>query len=122
SMTGDQTPDLTPLHVTVTNQPSRRPVPQNAVYLTITLTPGDATQELLPQSDRRIIALVRALDDDIVIGSNRSDVAVGRGAIVPKANTVATEVRDHNAVYIGVPTFAGASSRVALIATYCDER
>ena len=92
-----------------------------AVYQTVRLTSSEPAAPVLPQSDRRIIAFVQALDDDLIISGNQSDASNGAGATVPAANGSPWPVLDSGAVYAYAATYSGGSgtySRVSVTAIY----
>lgn len=92
-----------------------------AVYRTVYLMAADPSQGILPASDKRIIAFIQALDDDIVIGGNQSDVANSSGTTVPQSNGSPWPVLDAGAVYAYAATYSGGSSiysRVSVTAFY----
>lgn len=96
-------------------------------YETYVLTANDPAQCILPDDDKRVIALVQAIDNDIVLGPTNAvagstvntvaGVPQPNGAYIPKANTAPTPVKGGNAVWAGITT-AGSNSRVTVIATY----
>lgn len=105
--------------VRVVNHPAARRPRYRTVFQTITITADEPAQELLPASDDRKIVYVQALDDDVVISGNRSEAAFGAGTIVRKTNTQPWPVQESGPVYVAVPTFGAATSRVTLAAVYC---
>jgi hypothetical protein len=96
------------------------------VYHTVTLTAGEGAQQLMPASRTREIAWVTAIDADIWLGDNLSDVAAGRGAYVPCVTPSTGKpslggpfpVEDYGPVFAGVVTaLAGANIvRVSVVA------
>lgn len=126
-----QAPVPVPVHITGmaagvklgTARPQR-----HSVYHTATLIASDPAQDILPASDHRVKAWILAIDADIWIGPNQSDVAVGAGAYVPCVVPTATKpnlnawtpIDDYRAIYAApVSTLNGSSkARVSVIAIY----
>lgn len=100
------------------------------VYRTITLIASDPAQEIMAASDDRISAQLVAVDADIIIGDNKSDVARGTGAYIPSVTPAATKpnlaapvlITDRRVVYAApvVALVSPAVLRVTVIAVYRD--
>ncbi len=105
-----------PVHVV--NQPADKRTRYRTTFRQMVLTPGDAWQLLLPPSELRYVAHVQALDDDVILAATQSDAQNGVGMRLPKANTAPWPVYESGDVYVAVPTFAGATSRVSMTVVY----
>lgn len=93
------------------------------VYHTVKLTADDPAQEILPDSEARVVAFVQALDDDLVLADSQGNAARGYGTVLAKANGSPWPVMDSAAVFAGnsTGTFSGGStaySRLTVMATY----
>lgn len=99
-----------------------------SVYHTATLIASDEVQDILPASDKRVKAWILAVDADIWIGPNQSDIAAGAGAYIPCVVPAATKpnlatwtpVDDYRVIYAApVSTLSGSNkARVSVIAVY----
>lgn len=95
------------------------------VYHTVTLTAGEGAQAVLPASTTREIAWLLAIDADVWVNDNLSDVSAGRGAYVPCVTPSAGKpnlggpfpIEDAGPVFAGVVTALGGSStaRVSVV-------
>jgi hypothetical protein len=103
---------------------------KRTVCNTAVLTSTEPVQEILPKSDKRVVAFVQALDNDVVIvtsisqGQAKSNTATNvpypSGTYLPKANTAPLRIDGNDLVYAGITTTA-SNSRVSIIATYYEE-
>ena len=91
---------------------------KSALYETILFTAGEPAQNILPASDTRKVAFVIPVDQAVVIGSSKSDVAAGVGTLIPQS--VAWPIEDDNPVF-AAPTpalTAGSTARLSVSHTY----
>ncbi|HEY1622147.1 MAG TPA: hypothetical protein VGG25_31305 [Streptosporangiaceae bacterium] len=121
------------VHVTGSDVPAaaaRTGPVYESVYETFVLTANDPVQCILPQDERRVIAHIIALDNDVVIGvqgqagaalNTAADTPMPIGALVPSQATagaaVLYPVLDNGPVFAGATTTA-ENSRVSVSATY----
>lgn len=101
-----------------------------SVYRTVTLTVDDPAQEIMGASDNREIAQVIAVDADIYINDNLSDVKAGKGAYIPCVTPSSAKpnlngpvpVQDYRVIYAApVTTLTGSNvARVTVISVYRD--
>lgn len=91
---------------------------RRAAYQTVTLSTNELAENILPQSGNRKIAFIVPLDQAVIIGNNKSDVAAQTGAIIPQ--NVAWPIEDDAAVYAAPsPALTGGSTaRIAIQTTY----
>lgn len=100
--------------------PQPRKHARRTVFLTVTLTADDPAQPVLPASDRRVGALVQALDADVTLARTQANAASGTGTVVPKANTGPYPVEHDGPVYAGASLTGTATARVSITAVYED--
>jgi hypothetical protein len=112
----DRAGEMIPVHVVSMPTPKRKIF--RTVYKTLTITQANFGTELLPASDCRVMAWVKALDDDLIVGGLKSDVEKGEGTTLAKALTAPWPVQDSTPVWVAAPALAGATSRIAVTDTY----
>jgi hypothetical protein len=106
------------------------PITEVSVYRTIQLTASEPAQEIMAASDKRLIAWVTAIDADIIISDNKSDVQAGRGSYIPCVIPAATKpnlaapypVRDCRVIYAAAVVAPTGTNilRVSVTAVYRD--
>lgn len=111
------------VHVVGTSIPfvERRPN-LGSVYHVVSLMSGDSYQEILPASNKRVIAFVQALDDDVWLSDSKANAQSGAGSVLPKSNGAPWPVIDSGVIWAsntsGSFNGPGGVSRVVVVATY----
>jgi hypothetical protein len=97
--------------------PARKQKKYRTTFLTVHLVTGDLTKLILPASDERIIAHVKATVDgkDATLSGRESDAAAGSGFILSAATLAPWPIQESGPVYA-----SGADGTiVTLTAVYC---